>query len=191
MFKQARQNSFIYILTKGINPILETGVIQSVSQPRLGQMPQQPQPYQFPQPMVVDIVATVGSERRNLNGLPSENDIADYMGNVVVTTDKEKIANEIKALHKEQENIVNGHDRAKELMGIYSGMLTSLNPEEAEKKAQADKLASLENAYLQQCKLNEQMMKQQEQMMQQMQMMMSSMSGGSNTKPSKNKQENA
>ena len=190
MFKQARQNSFIYILTKGINPILETGVIQSVSQPRLGQMPQQPQPYQFPQPMVVDIVATVGSERRNLNGLPSENDIFDYMGNMVITTDKEKIMNEIKALHKEQENIVLGHDRAKELMGIYSGMLTSLNPEEAEKKAQSEKLASLENAYLRQCQLNEQMMEQQKQMMQQMQMMMNNMSGGSNSKPSKTK-ENA
>lgn len=106
MFKQARNNSFIYILTKGQNPVLETGVIQTVSQPRMTQFtPNQQNPYQYPQPMVVDIVANVGQDKRNLNGLPAENDIADFNGNVVVTLDKDKIANEIKVLYKEQESI--------------------------------------------------------------------------------------
>ena len=150
MFKQARNNSFIYILTKGQNPVLETGVIQTVSQPRMTQFtPNQQNPYQYPQPMVVDIVANVGQDKRNLNGLPAENDISDFNGNVVVTLDKDKIANEIKVLYKEQESIYNGHDRAKELMGIYSGMLSSLNPEEAEKKAQADEIAALKNTVAQ------------------------------------------
>lgn len=181
MFKQARSNSFIYILTKGQNPILETGVIQTVSQPRMSQFtPNQQNPYQYPQPMVVDVVANVGQDRRNLNGLPADNDIFDYNGNVVVTLDKDKIANEIKVLYKEQENIYNGHDRAKELMGIYTGMLSSLNPEEAKAKAQADKIDSLEKALAQQAEINRQMMEQ-------MQMMMSKFDAGSNTKPSKNK----
>lgn len=181
MFKQARSNSFIYILTKGQNPILETGVIQTVSQPRMSQFtPNQQNPYQYPQPMVVDVVANVGQDRRNLNGLPADNDIFDYNGNVVVTLDKDKIANEIKVLYKEQENIYNGHDRAKELMGIYTGMLSSLNPEEAKAKAQADKIDSLEKALAQQAEINRQMMEQ-------MQMMMSKFDAGSNTKLSKNK----
>lgn len=181
MFKQARINSFIYILTKGQNPILETGVIQTVSQPRIPQFtPNQQNPYQYPQPMVVDIVANVGQDRRNLNGLPADNDIADFNGNVVVTLDKEKITNEIKVLYKEQENIYNGHDRAKELMGIYSGMLTSINPEEAEKKATAEEIAYLKDAMAKQTEMFNQTL-------QQMQQMMNQMSAGSNVKISKTK----
>lgn len=197
MFKTSRPNSYIYILTKGVNPILETGVIQTVSQPRMGQFnPQQQNPYQYPQPMVVDIVANVGADRRNLQGLPADLDIADYNGNVVVTLDKDKICNEIQVLYKEQENIVNGHDRAKELMGIYSGMLNSLNPEQAEKRAQADKIAALEksladqSAVLQQTmEQNRLVMEQNRQFMEQMQAFMSQ-SAGANNKPPKNK-ENA
>lgn len=182
MFKSARTNSFIYILTKGLNPVLETGVIQTVSQPRVGQFNNQPTaPYQYPQPMVVDIVANVGSERRNLNGLPSELDIADYNGNIVVTLDKDKISNEIRILYKQQEDIVNGHDRAKELMGIYSGMLTSLNPEEAKAKAQDDKIAYLENALAK-------AIEGQNQMQAMMQQMMSKFDAGSNAKTSKTKE---
>lgn len=183
MFKQSRQNSYIYILTKGINPILETGVIQSVSQPRLGQFnPQQQQnPYQFPQPMVVDIVATVGQDRRNLNGLPAELDIADYNGNVVVTLDKEKICNEIRVLYKDQETIVNGHDKAKELMGVYAGMLTALNPEEAKAKEQDDKIAYLESALAK-------ALEGQSQMQAMMQQVLSKMDANTNTKTSKNKE---
>lgn len=179
MFKQSRQNSLIYILTKGQKPILETGVIQTVSQPRVPQFNPNPQtPYQYPQPMVVDIVASVGQDKRNLNGLPADNDIFDFNGNVVVTLDKEKLVNEIKVLYKEQENIYNGHDRAKELMGIYSGMLSSLNPEEAEKKAQADKIAYLENAMAKQTEMFNQTL-------QQMQQMMNQMSASSNVKKNK------
>lgn len=184
MFKQARQNSYIYILTKGLNPILETGVIQTVSQPRMGQFnPQQQNPYQYPQPMVVDIVANVGADRRNLNGLPAELDIADYNGNVVVTLDKDKICNEIQVLYKEQENIVNGHDRAKELMGIYGGMLTALNPEQAKVKAQDDKIAYLEDSLAK-------AIEGQNQMYAMMQQIMSKFDAGSNNKTTKNK-ENA
>lgn len=182
MFKQARNNSFIYILTKGQNPVLETGVIQTVSQPRMTQFtPNQQNPYQYPQPMVVDIVANVGQDKRNLNGLPAENDIADFNGNVVVTLDKDKIANEIKVLYREQESIYNGHDRAKELMGIYSGMLSSLNPEEAEKKAQADEIAALKNTVAQLTQLMQQQTVQFQQFMNQT-------SASVNTKSSKNKE---
>ena len=131
--------------------------------------------------MVVDIVANVGQDKRNLNGLPAENDIADFNGNVVVTLDKDKIANEIKVLYKEQESIYNGHDRAKELMGIYSGMLSSLNPEEAEKKAQADEIAALKNTVAQLTQLMQQQTVQFQQFMNQT-------SASVNTKSSKNKE---
>ena len=186
MFKNARTNSYIYILTKGATPMLETGIVQSVSQPRMGQVNMMPQsnPYQYPQPMVVDMVANVGAERRNLQGLPSDLDIADYNGNIVVTLDKEKIVNEVKVLYKREDDIINDHDNAIKRRDIYRGMLTSLNPEEAAKKAQDDKIASLENTVAQLMELNKQQAAQFQAMMSQF-----SMNNGGNNKTSKNKEQ--
>lgn len=186
MFKNARTNSYIYILTKGATPMLETGIVQSVSQPRMGQMNNIPQsnPYQYPQPMVVDMVANVGAERRNLQGLPSDLDIADYNGNIVVTLDKEKIVNEVKVLYKREDDIINDHDNAIKRRDIYRGMLTSLNPEEAAKKAQDDKIASLENTVAQLMELNKQQAAQFQAMMSQF-----NMNNGGNNKTSKNKEQ--
>ena len=78
--------------------------------------------------MVVDMVANVGAERRNLQGLPSDLDIADYNGNIVVTLDKEKIVNEVKVLYKREDDIIKDHDNAIKRRDIYSGILASLNP---------------------------------------------------------------
>lgn len=169
MFKNARANSYIYILTKGATPMLETGVVQSVSQPRVGQVNNVPQnPYQYPQPMVVDMVANVGAERRNLQGLPSDLDIADYNGNIVVTLDKEKIINEVKVLHKREDDVVNDHDNAIKRRDIYRNMLATLNPEEAAKKAQDDKIALLESSLAKQAEMNERLMLQMQAMMEQL-----------------------
>lgn len=188
MFKQARQNSFIYILTKGANPTLETGVVQTVSQPRAAQQQFNPQtPYQYPQPMVVDIVANVGAERRNLNGLPSDLDIADYNGNVVVTLDKDKIINEVKVLFNRENDTINDYDNAVKRRDIYSGMLTALNPEEAEKKRQAEKLAALEASLAERDARYNQVLEQNQRLMEQMQAIVNKMEQSANTKSPKNK----
>lgn len=188
MFKNARTNSYIYILTKGAKPMLETGIVQSVSQPRMGQMSNIPQgnPYQFPQPMVVDMIANVGAERRSLQGLPSELDIADYNGNIVVTLDKEKIINEAKVLYKREDDIVKDYDNAIKRRDLYGGILASLNPEEAAKKAQDDKIASLENALAKQAEINQQMMAQMQAMMSQFN---ANANNGGSSKQSKNKEQ--
>lgn len=157
MFKSIRINNPIYILTKAYNPVLETGIVTSVSQPRPGQV-NQSNPY-MPAPMVVDIVATFGNDRRNLNGLPAEQSIFDYQqGGMVVTEDKNLIINEVKSLYQQEEAKVNGYDHSKELMGIYSNMLNQLDPEAMERKRNADKISQLENALAQQTKINEQIL---------------------------------
>lgn len=157
MFSTVRTNSQIFILTKGANPLLEVGNVVTVSQPRIGQMQQ---PNQYPLPMVVDIVAQVGNDKRNLNGLPSDKDIFDYMGNMVITANRDLMANELKMLKEQNENIVKSYDHSKELVGIFDGMLLSLNPEEAEKKQNAAKMAALEQTVAQQAEINRQMLAQ-------------------------------
>lgn len=161
MFKSIRNNTPIYILTKNYNPILETGIVVSVSQPRMGQMNQQNNnPYMI-QPMVVDIVAQFGNEKRNLNGLPADQTIFDYQqGGMVVTEDKTLITNEIKSLYQQEEAKVNGYEHSKELMGIYSNMLVTLDPDAMERKRNADKINQLEAALAQQTEINKQILAQ-------------------------------
>lgn len=134
--------------------------------------------------MVVDIVAQVGNEKRNLNGLPSDKDIFDYQGNMVITTNKDLMSNEVKMLKEQHENIVKSYDRSKELIGIFETMLVSLNPEEAEKKRNEQKIASLEESLRQQSEINKQMLAQLSALSQQNAALMSKMEGG---KQSKNK----
>lgn len=168
MFKSARTNSYIYILTKGVNPVLETGIVQSVSQPRPSQInAMQQTPYQYPPAMVVDMSVNVGTSQHELQGLPADLDISDYKGNLVVTLDKEKIVNEIKVLYKREDDIVNDHENAIKRRDIYRGMLASLNPEEAAKKAQDDKITALENTVAQLMELNKQQAEQFQMMMSQ------------------------
>lgn len=160
MFSQSRTNSPIYILTKGVKPTLEQGIIQSVSQPRPAQFNNQ-QPYQYPQPMVVDIVATVGNERRNLNGLPSDKTIFDFQqGNMVVTIDKNLVINEVKALTQADEFTIQQYEPAKERLVVYKGMIDALCPEEAEKRRNEEKIQSLEKSLQQQNLINQQMLEQ-------------------------------
>lgn len=160
MFSQSRTNSPIYILTKGVKPTLEQGIIQSVSQPRPAQFNNQ-QAYQFPQPMVVDIVATVGNERRNLNGLPSDKTIFDFQqGNMVVTIDKNLVINEVKALTQADEFTIQQYEPAKERLVVYKGMIDALCPEEAEKRRNEEKIQSLEKSLQQQNLINQQMLEQ-------------------------------
>lgn len=185
MFKSIRINNPIYILTKSYNPMLETGIVSSVSQPRMGQgNPNNPY---MPAPMVVDIVATFGNDRRNLNGLPAEQSIFDYQqGGMVVTEDKSLIVNEIKSLYQQEEAKVNGYDHSKELMGIYSNMLNQLDPEAMERKRNADRMTYLENALAQQTKINEQILAQ-------LQSLSGNTSGGDSdsTRTTKKTKENA
>ena len=184
MFSTVRPNSQIFILTKSINPTLEVATVLNVSQPRIGQMQQQNQ-FQ-PMPMVVDIVAQVGSEKRNLNGLPSDKDIFDYQGNMVITSNKELMSNEVKMLKEQHENIVKSYDRSKELIGVFDSMLVALNPEEAEKKRNEQKIAALEESLRQQNEINNKMLEQLAALSQQNSALMSRLDGG---KPNKKDKE--
>lgn len=161
MFQSSRPNSTIYILHKDLNPWVEEGSIVSVSPPRFvppkpGEMPPS---YQHPMPQVVDIVVRTAKDNVSLTGLPANEDITDY-NNMVVSTSKDYINNEIKAMRQQSENIVNGYERNKELISIYDNILMSLNPEEAEKKRQDMKIREMENAIKSQNEINQQLLAQ-------------------------------
>lgn len=165
MFSTVRVNSQIFILTKGQTPILEVGNV--CEEPKLKPAPyqpsQMPNPYQYPQPQVVELVVQTPNGRRTLQGLPSDKTAFDgNNGAIFVTEDKNLMLNELTVLRTQSENIVKGYEQNKELIGIYDGMIGTLNPEVAEKKQYEARISSLENQLQQTLDMMREMMSRNE-----------------------------
>ena len=143
MFQSLRQNSQLYVFYKGDNPRLARAMIVSppVSRPK----------YQVPanfgqSEMVVDIIAKVNGQTVNYNGLPAHLDIADSVlsgENIVVSDNKEAMNAEILSLKQKSIDIINSVDFHKNLIKNCDLILSELNPEFAEKKAQKEEIDTL------------------------------------------------
>lgn len=143
MFQSLRPNSQIYVFYKGDNPRLERGYV--VSQPTV--RPKYQVPASFGQnETVVDMVIKVGSTTINFNSLPSNVDVADSFSNgesIVVSDSREAMNAEILSIKQKSNDIISSIDYHKKLINICDTMLSELNPEFAEKRAQQDEINTL------------------------------------------------
>lgn len=143
MFQSARQNGQVYLLHKGDNPYIETGVITSAPQVK----PKYSIPQAFGQnEMVVNLTVSVNGVNHNFKDLPSNLDIADvYMGAdcVAISDSRDAINSEVLSLKKKSMDIIDGYERHKALVGVYDSMLRDINPEFAERQSQREEIESL------------------------------------------------
>lgn len=144
MFQSLRPNSPIYIFYKNGTPHLERGYV--TAQP----IPRQKYPTtNFGHPeMVVDIVAKIDGMIVNYTNLPAQADIADSFSNgesIVLSDNKEAMNAEILSLKQKSIDILNSVDTHKALIDNCDTILSELNPEFAEKKAQQDEMTNLKN----------------------------------------------
>lgn len=140
MFQSLRPNSQIFIFYKGDNPRLEKGYIISspVSRPK----------YQMTTNFnqaetVVDLSAKVNGQIINYNNLPAQLDIADSFSNgetIVVSDNKEAMNAEILSVKQKSIDIINSIEYHNKLIESCDLILSELNPEFAEKKAQQDEI---------------------------------------------------
>lgn len=145
MFQQLRTNNQLYILHKEEKPYVETGTVVSVSAPKpkypmgqpLGGLPQLE--------MIVDVVANVGGQNTNLQGLPANQDIADcgQGGNVVVSCSREAMNSEIASMKQKSIDILGSVNYHKSVIHGCDEILTALNPEFAAKQAQDKEISDL------------------------------------------------
>lgn len=145
MFQSLRANNQLYILHKESKPYLETGVVSGVSAPRpkypaslpIGQLPQME--------MVVDVSVNINGQHTSFQGLPAGADIADFgqSGNIVISTSRDAMNNEVSAMRKRSEEIIASADFHKEVMSSCDGILSALNPEFAEKQRQEKEILAL------------------------------------------------
>lgn len=95
-FSSLRPQSKVYILHKGTNPSVETGSVESVSQPQPKYNPMG-QPFQLSNDMVVDLSVRIDGQIQNFQKLPANSEIADFGGfdDIVISTTKEATNSEI------------------------------------------------------------------------------------------------
>lgn len=143
MFQSLRPNNQIFILHKD-KPGLDVGTVVSVSLPT----PKYPVPpmYGQPQEMVVDIVAKINNQDVTYQKIPANLEVADFGNNTIVISDNKEAMNlEIVSLKQKSQDIINSIDYHNNLVKEYEKILISLNPEFAEKKAQQNRIVTLEN----------------------------------------------
>ncbi len=147
MFQSLRNNQQFYILTKGITPRLDVGIVTAVSAPQM-KFPSMPQGLGSQPEYVVDVTVTVNGTTQQYQRLPANKEIADFgdgFGNIVVSTSRDAMNNEIATLRNRSEDHIKRVDEEKQKIIAYESILQQLNPEYAEKQKQEAEIMSLKN----------------------------------------------
>lgn len=147
MFQSLRNNQQFYILTKGITPRLDIGTVTAVSAPQM-KFPSMPQGLGSQPEYVVDVTVTVNGATQQYQRLPANKEIADFgdgFGNIVVSTSRDAMNNEIATLRNRSEDHIKRVDEEKQKIIAYESILQQLNPEYAEKQKQEAEIMSLKN----------------------------------------------
>ena len=147
MFQSLRNNQNFYILTKGVQPRLDIGTVTSVSAPQL-KFSSIPQGLGAQPEYVVDISVLVNGSQQQFQRLPANKEIADFgdgFGNIVVSTSKEAMNNELSILKMASEDHIKRVDEERQKVLAYEAILQQLNPEYAEKQKQEAEIVQLKN----------------------------------------------
>lgn len=146
-FQNLRNNNSIYILHKDSEPYLEIGKIMNVSPPipKYGG--------QFNE-LTVDLQVEVNKSQVNFQKVPANLDIADVGSNMVISCNKEAIADEVKFTKQQSEDIINSIESHQQIIKGCDEIIKILNPEIAEKEerdretqALREEISSLKNMF--------------------------------------------
>lgn len=98
MFSALRQGAVLYILTKGENPDLKIGYVESVTQPRPRYTTYNPSvSFGTNIEMIVDVTAKVGEEKLEYAGVPANASIHEY-NKIVISESREAMISEVDAI---------------------------------------------------------------------------------------------
>lgn len=147
MFQSLRTNQQFYILTKGVNPRLDIGIVTAVTAPQM-KFQSIPQGLGAQPEYVVDVTVTVNGATQQYQRLPANKEIADFgdgYGNIVVSTSRDAMNNEIATLKNRSEDHIKRVDEERQKIVAYEQILQQLNPEYAEKQKQEAEIINLKN----------------------------------------------
>jgi len=159
MFQSLRPSSQVFILNRSNDITLDRGTVVSVSNP----VPKYQIPPVFgqPQEMVVDLVVKINGHDSNYQKLPATADIADFgTSGIVISDSREAMNAEVISLKQRSLDALNEMDRHRETISRCDSILSTLNPEFAEKQAQQAEINELKQQMHELMEMNRSMMRQ-------------------------------
>lgn len=141
MFKELRKGSLVYVLNTSDIPHYYTGIVSSVSDPYFPQL----QPGQFNplQQQYVNISVNVNGVTEQYQQLPV-NSVITTNGNVTVSCSQDALSNEVNALLRTSNDVINSIDKHRMIAEKCEDILKDLNPQYAQSKEQEEKIQKLE-----------------------------------------------
>lgn len=142
MFSNLRQGGSVYVLHKNGNPYVEVGTIEQTSNmPIMGYYPSLST---YP----IDITLRVGEKVTQYQRIPANMETAEVndpnSGEVVmIACTKEGVNNELNSMRSKSVEIINSVDFHKQRITIIDKLFGQVNPEVAEKQAQAQEISEL------------------------------------------------
>lgn len=130
-FQNLRNNHQIYILHKDAVPTLEIGKVTAVSLP----VPKYGNNSMY-NDLVLDITVDVDGKILNFQKIPSTSEIADFGNNVVLSTNKDAMNNELMSMKQRSLDIINSVEQHQRIISGCDEILQTINPEIAEKQKQ-------------------------------------------------------
>ena len=152
-FKDIKQNYPVYIFNKQ-DLCISQGKVTAVSFPRIDMNPKSAKTE-----MVVDI--TIDIDGKTATYTIPESLCVTYAGNLVLSTDKPGLTNEIEALRNQAEQVLASVDRQKEILSKSTTLLAELNPMYKEKQETEKRFTAIEDSI---SRMESLMQKQQEMM---------------------------
>lgn len=130
-FQNLRPNNQIYILHKDAIPTLELGKVLNVSLP----VPKYGNTGMYTN-LILDITADINGKTTDFQKLPANHEIADFGNNIVISTSKEAMNNEIMSMKQRSLDIINSIEQHHSIVEGCDQILQILNPEIVEKQKQ-------------------------------------------------------
>lgn len=145
MFSALRQGAVLYILEKGEFPTIKIGQVESVTQPRSKYNTFNPSiPFTANMDMIVDIIVKIDSEKKEYVGIPSNASIHEY-GNVVVSENRDAMAQEVNNMLQSSKSIIESIDVHKNIITKCEDILKQLDPTYAKQQERDDAIDNLKN----------------------------------------------
>ena len=139
MFSNLRIGTPLYVLHKQ-EPQLEIGEVTFVSQPTPQMGTTYNAGFQMPTPkLLVDLKIKTANGEVDLQKLPADLSIADFGNGMVVSESRDAIYNEIEALRKTSQRVVDSIEYHQTVMSKCTDLMAELNPQ-VKQEAEFDSL---------------------------------------------------
>lgn len=143
MFSGLRENSPIFILTKGEKPALQVGTVVSVSNPNAGFGSQVPM---FNQGALMEVTVKVGEDSFDLKSLPCQQSTHFYAKeNAFVTDNRQEMLAEVENMHRTSTSVLESMSTHSAIVSACEEMRALLDPQIAKDKANQEQIDSLKD----------------------------------------------